>query len=89
VATQSDPRDRHPVAYIRRTTADAGNPGDVSREVQESAIRSLAHKDGFNGSVRYFVDWTRSADEEKTARCTAYAELLREIEAGRVGSRPS
>jgi DNA invertase Pin-like site-specific DNA recombinase len=75
---------RQPVAYIRRSAADAGSPGDVSREVQESAVRDLAHRDGFNGDVTYFVDWARSAAEEKTEKRTAYAEMLRRIEAGDV-----
>src|SRR5579859_21020 len=42
-----------PVAYVRRSTADSGSPGDVSRSVQEEAIRELAHREGANGEVRW------------------------------------
>jgi DNA invertase Pin-like site-specific DNA recombinase len=76
--------DRQPVAYIRRSAADADNPGDVSRDVQEHAIRELAHRDGFNGDVEYFVDWAKSAAEEKTEKRTAYAAMLHRIEGGTV-----
>jgi DNA invertase Pin-like site-specific DNA recombinase len=75
---------RIPVAYIRRSTADAGNPGDVSREVQEEAVKALAHRDGHNGDVRLFVDWARSADEEKELRRTAFRDMLAAVERGEV-----
>ncbi len=73
-----------PVAYVRRSTADAGNPGDVSREVQEGAIRAMAHRDGHNGDVVWFVDWARSADEEKEARRTEFRAMLAAVERGEV-----
>lgn len=76
--------ERVPVAYIRRSAADAGSPGDISRDVQEAAIRELAHRDGYNGDVTYFVDWAKSASEEKSAMRTAYAEMLKRIESGQV-----
>lgn len=69
-----------PAAYVRRSSADAGSPGDVSRSVQEQAIRELAAREGHNGDMRWFVDWARSADEEKTAQRSAYAALLTAIE---------
>jgi DNA invertase Pin-like site-specific DNA recombinase len=75
-----------PVAYIRRSSADAGSPGDISRDVQESAIRELAARDGHNGDVRIFVDWARSADEEKIGKRTEYAAMLAEVEGGRVST---
>lgn len=75
-----------PVAYIRRSHADAGSPGDVSRAIQEAAVRELAAADGHNGDVRYFVDWARSADEEKAARRTEYAAMLRAVERGEVST---
>lgn len=75
-----------PVAYIRRSSADAGSPGDISRDVQEAAIRELAARDGHNGDVRIFVDWARSADEEKIGKRTEYAAMLAEVEAGRVST---
>lgn len=77
-------RMRHPVAYVRRSTADAGNPGDVSREVQEAAVRTLAQRDGHNGDVRYYVDWARSADEEKEHRRTEFRAMLAAVESGSV-----
>ncbi len=76
--------ERIPVAYIRRSAADADSPGDVSRDVQESAVRDLAHRDGHNGDVRQFVDWAKSAAEEKEAARTEYRAMLAEVEAGRV-----
>lgn len=75
-----------PVAYIRRSSADAGSPGDISREVQEHAVRELAARDGHNGDLRVYVDWARSADEEKEARRTAFRELLTEVERGSVST---
>ena len=72
------------VAYLRRSHADAGSPGDVSRAVQEAAVRELAQSEGHNGDVRYYVDWARSADEEKAAKRTEYAAMLRAVEAGEV-----
>jgi DNA invertase Pin-like site-specific DNA recombinase len=76
--------DRYPVAYIRRSSADVDNPGDVSREAQEAAVRELAHRDGHNGNLRVFTDWDRSADEAKEAKRTEYAAMLAEIATGRV-----
>lgn len=73
-----------PVAYIRRSTADAESPGDVSRAVQEQAIHDLAQREGHNGDVRLFTDWARSADEEKEARRTEWLAMLRAVEAGEV-----
>ncbi len=78
--------ERYPVAYIRRSSADADNPGDVSREAQESAVRDLAHRDGHNGNLRVYDDWNRSADESKEAKRTAFASMLADIEAGRVSA---
>ena len=75
---------RYPAAYIRRSVADAGNPGDVSREVQERAVRELAHHDGHNGDVRLFTDWARSADEEKEAKRTEFRAMLGQLEEGRI-----
>jgi len=43
---------RYPIAYLRRSSADATDPGDVSREAQEAAIRELARRDGYTGDVR-------------------------------------
>lgn len=75
---------KYPVAYIRRSSADEDNPGDVSREAQEQAVRDLAHRDGYNGDLRVFVDWDRSADEAKEARRLAFLEMLQGIERGEV-----
>ena len=75
-----------PVAYIRRSSADAGSPGDISRDVQEQAVRELAARDGHNGDVRVFVDWARSADEEKEAKRTEFRAMLAEVERGNVST---
>ena len=75
-----------PVAYIRRSAADSDSPGDVSRSVQEQAVAELAHREGHNGDVRVFVDWARSADEEKAAKRTEYAAMLKAVEAGEVST---
>ncbi len=76
--------DRSPAAYIRRSFADSESPGDISRDVQESAIREMAHRDGYNGDVVWYVDWARSADEEKEAKRTAFRAMLAAVEAGKV-----
>jgi len=75
---------RMPVAYLRRSDADDGSPGDVSRAVQERAIAVLAAADGFTGPVPMFVDWAKSADEEKIEKRTEYARMLAEVKSGRV-----
>jgi DNA invertase Pin-like site-specific DNA recombinase len=76
---------RRPVAYLRRSSADADSPGDVSRSVQEAAVVALAEKDGFAASdLTVYVDWARSASEEKSEKRTEYAAMLRDIEAGKV-----
>ena len=65
---------------------DASSTGDVSREVQERAIRDLAHRDGHNGDVEYFVDWGKSGSEAKSASWTAYQRMLQRIEEGHVSA---
>lgn len=74
----------YPVAYLRRSSADDSNPGDVSREAQEAAVRELAHRDGYNGDLRVFTDWDRSADEAKEARRTSFLAMLAAVERGEV-----
>lgn len=76
--------ERYPAAYVRRSYVDAASSGDVSREVQEAAIRDLAHRDGYNGDVEWYVDWGKSGSEAKASTRTRYAEMLRAVEAGRV-----
>lgn len=76
--------ERYPVAYVRRSSADADNPGDVSREAQEAAVRDLAHRDGHNGNLRVYTDWDRSADEAKESKRAAFQAMLADVEAGRV-----
>lgn len=77
---------RYPIAYVRRSSADAENPGDVSREAQEAAIRDLARRDGHNGNLRVLVDWDKSADEAKESKRTALLAMLAAIEAGEVSA---
>jgi len=75
---------RYPIAYLRRSSADVNNPGDVSREAQEAAIRELARRDGYNGEVRVLADWDRSADEAKENRRAGFLAMLAAIERGEV-----
>lgn len=75
---------RYPVAYVRRSQADATDTGDVSREAQEAAVRDLAHRDGHNGDLVTYTDWSKSASEEKSGKRTQYAAMVARIEAGEV-----
>lgn len=72
-----------PVAYIRRSVARRGDPGDVSREFQTDKVRALANGDG--PTLRIIDgDWGRSASTDKTGLRTAFLALLEEIETGQV-----
>jgi len=73
---------RYPIAYLRRSSADATDPGDVSREAQEAAVRELARRDGYTGDVRTLTDWDRSADEAKEGRRAGFLAMLGAIERG-------
>ena len=75
---------RYPIAYLRRSSADATDPGDVSREAQEVAVRELARRDGYNGEVRVLADWDRSADEANEARRAGFLAMLAAIDRGEV-----
>lgn len=77
---------RYPIGYIRRSSADAASPGDVSREGQEAAVRELARRDGHNGETRILVDWDKSADPDKESRRTGYLAMLAAIERGEVSA---
>jgi DNA invertase Pin-like site-specific DNA recombinase len=77
---------RYPVGYIRRSTADNANPGDVSKEAQEAAVHDLAAHDGHNGELRIFTDWGRSADEAQEAHRAAFLSMLAAIERGEVSA---
>jgi DNA invertase Pin-like site-specific DNA recombinase len=77
---------RYPIAYIRRSSADAANPGDVSREAQEQAVHELARREGHNGDLRILTDWDRSADESKESKRTAYVSMLAALERGEVSA---
>lgn len=76
--------ERYPIAYLRRSSADANNPGDVSREAQEAAIRELARRDGYAGEVRLLADWDRTADEAKKGRRAGFLAMLAAIDRGEV-----
>ncbi len=78
--------ERYPIAYIRRSSADANDPGDVSREAQESAVHELARREGHNGDLRIVTDWDRSADESKESRRAAFLAMLAAIERGEVSA---
>ncbi len=77
---------RYPIAYLRRSSADAGDPGDVSREQQEGAVRDLAKREGHNGDLRILADWDRSADETKEGRRTGFLTMLAAVERGEVSA---
>ena len=74
----------HPAAYLRRSYVDPESPGDISREVQRTAVRKLAAADGHNGNLVEYDDWGISADVAKAGRRIAYTRLLADMEAGKV-----
>lgn len=78
--------DRQPAAYLRRSYVDPSSPGDISLEAQRAAVERLAHRDGHNGNVREYSDWGVSADVAKSAKRTAYTQLLADMEAGAVSA---
>lgn len=68
-------------AYLRRSSADENNPGDVSHEAQLSTVRALATANGIDpDTLVLFEDWGKSADETKKAKRTRYLALLKAIE---------
>jgi DNA invertase Pin-like site-specific DNA recombinase len=74
-----------PVAYIRRSVARRGDPGDVSREFQTAKVRALANGDG--PTLRVIdADWGISADREKTHKRLAFLELIAAVERGEVST---
>jgi DNA invertase Pin-like site-specific DNA recombinase len=74
----------HPAAYLRRSYVDPQSPGDISREAQRATVRKLAAADGHNGDLIEYDDWGVSADVAKSAKRTAYTQLLADMEAGSV-----
>lgn len=74
-----------PVAYIRRSVARTGDPGDISRDFQVAKVRALANGDG--PSLRILDgDWGRSAGRHKADARSAFRELLAAIERGEVST---
>jgi DNA invertase Pin-like site-specific DNA recombinase len=74
-----------PVAYIRRSVARRGDPGDVSREFQTDKVRALANGDGV--ALRVIdADWGISADREQTHKRLAFLDLIASVERGEVSS---
>lgn len=74
-----------PVAYIRRSVARRGDPGDVSREFQTEKVRALANGDG--RTLRILdADWGISADREKTHKRLAFLDLMAAVERGEVST---
>ena len=74
-----------PVAYIRRSVARRGDPGDVSRDFQTAKVRALANGDG--PALRIVdADWGISADREKTHKRLAFLELMAAVERGEVST---
>jgi DNA invertase Pin-like site-specific DNA recombinase len=76
----------NPAAYLRRSYVDVNSPGDISREAQRAAVGRLAAADGHNGNLIEYDDWGVSADVAKSALRTAYAQLLEDMEAGKVSA---
>jgi len=75
-----------PAAYIRRSFVDSDSPGDISEAAQLAAVRKLAAADGHNGNLVIYSDWGVSADIAKSAKRTAYTQLLADMEAGSVSA---
>lgn len=73
------------VAYIRRSVARTGDPGDVSREFQIEKVRALANGDG-PGLRIIDQDWGRSAATDKTDKRLAFLGLLEAVERGEVST---
>ena len=72
-----------PVAYIRRSVARKGDPGDVSRDFQVDKVRALANGDGPRLRI-IDGDWGRSAATDKTGQRVAFLGMLEDIERGLV-----
>ena len=60
--------------YLRKSRSD-DESREVSREVQERAVRDLASRDGHD-DLRLYVDWDRSGDDTKVERRTEYPGAL-------------
>jgi DNA invertase Pin-like site-specific DNA recombinase len=67
-------------AYLRKSRSDDPTR-EVSRDVQEQAVRDLAARDGRH-DVRLFVDWDRSGDDAKVSRRAAYQSMVKALKAG-------
>jgi DNA invertase Pin-like site-specific DNA recombinase len=65
-------------AYLRRSFASAGNPGDASREAQEAAVRSMCGAD-----VTLYADWGISG---RRSDRPDYQRLRADIAADKVAS---
>jgi len=73
-----------PVAYLRRSHAQASNAGTVSHEVQVQKVTELAGADG--PRLRWIEDWGRSGQANKQRHRTAYADLRAMVEADQVST---
>jgi DNA invertase Pin-like site-specific DNA recombinase len=71
---------RHPAAYLRRSSADAANPGAFSRQAQEDAVLRMAASDG-QGEPELYIDWGVSGGKDDRRE---YSRLKADIAAGRV-----
>jgi DNA invertase Pin-like site-specific DNA recombinase len=69
-------------AYLRKSKSDDPDR-ELSRDVQDSAVRRMAERDGRTIDA-WYIDWDRSADESKSSRRVAFAKLLRDLEAGTI-----
>jgi DNA invertase Pin-like site-specific DNA recombinase len=73
-----------PVAYLRRSHAQASNTGAVSHEIQRQKIETLAGEDA--PRLVWIEDWGRSGRREKQNQRAAYAQLRRMLDAGEVSA---
>lgn len=73
-----------PAAYLRKSKSDDPSK-EISRDVQEDACRAVAERYGYDPeTIAWYIDWDRSADEDKIEQRTDYARLLADIAAGGV-----
>jgi DNA invertase Pin-like site-specific DNA recombinase len=77
--------ERYAVGYIRRSSADDSNPGEVSQEAQEAAVAAVAAREAVSIDPKHlYKDWGRSADEAKESQRVEFAKMLAAIGRGEV-----
>ena len=71
---------RHPAAYLRRS-----QEGGITKDDEVRALKALAVREGYNGSLEWFDDWGHSADESKDAQ-TELARLMADMRADKIST---